>query len=153
MASTLEAIQGKVVETLKADNFLQNLTISAWPKSDVEKRIDTAVTANIGISIVVMPPIPTRLTPHVPGPCYEEMNVQVRVIENLYTLPENFPSHILGIAEAVSQCLHVKILTGEKWEVKLEHPRLNPWKEVFDKNHPSKNILELEFLAAFTICK
>jgi hypothetical protein len=101
----LEKIQNAVGERLLALNELRNIPILTYRQSDLNSAMQANLKSGIGTVILLMPPIPTRTQPHVVGPVFGEVMVEIKIIEN--TVGNKSGKSLLSLAETVMQNLHL----------------------------------------------
>ncbi|HVU37931.1 MAG TPA: hypothetical protein VHC95_06320 [Opitutales bacterium] len=145
MSSALESLQSAIVRQLREPMTHLGATVIARRAADLESQLETAIQAALGLSIIVLDPLPRRVEPAAPGPVFAEILITVRVIENL--LINEHGTGILAAAEHASAALHLWPLSAPWAGQVLRLAENNPW------TNPAGPLrgavaLDLHFLAA-----
>lgn len=125
MSCVLENLQATIVRQLREPMAHLGATVIARRAVDLESQLETAIQAAMGLSVIVLDPLPRRIEPAVPGPVYAEILVTVRVIENL--LINEHGTGILAAAERASAALHLWPLPSPWAGQVLRLAENNPW--------------------------
>ncbi|MDR2603618.1 MAG: hypothetical protein LBC11_03620 [Puniceicoccales bacterium] len=105
MEGILEKLQDAIEKRLLALNELRNIPILTYKQSDLSSVIETNVKTGIGIAIMLMPPVPSRVHAHVAGPVFHDVTIEIKIIEN--TAMNKSGKSLLSLAEIVMQHLHM----------------------------------------------
>jgi len=146
MSSRLQALQDAALTRLAAYPVLDTLNLSRHNASDTAGLVDEAVTTGIGLSVLVMPPLPERVAPGAPGPVFEEVELRVRVIENPWTNTTGLTA--LAVAERVSQALHLWQPQLPGWSAPLRLAGRRPWRELRERDNPERYTLEVTLVTS-----
>lgn len=101
--STLEQIQELIREHLAANVALDAASVISRLKGDIETQINEALN-RLGFSIVVLPPMPRVARPNLPGPYFDEINIQIHAVEIPTTNTTGLSA--LEAAESILKTLH-----------------------------------------------
>ena len=105
--SILEQIQEAVRELLVGNVDLDAATVISRAKGNIESQINEALN-KLGMSIVVLPPVPNVANPNLPGPYFDTIVIQIHCVEIPAT--NNTGLTALETAETVLIGLHQKTL-------------------------------------------
>jgi hypothetical protein len=125
MRSSLETLQEAVAQQLRQHLCLPGAAVLARRASDLESQIEAVIQAAVGLSLIVLDPRPRRVAPSVPGPAFLEIELTVRVIENLLT--NDAGAGLLAAAERACQVLHLWPLPEPCGDGALLLAETDPW--------------------------
>jgi hypothetical protein len=144
MSSVLIQLQNAVVQQLQQRLCLSGTKVLARRVADLDSQIEAAVQSALGLTILVLDPIPRRVEAEVPGPIFLEIALTIRIIENL--LINAGGAGPLVAAERTSQVLHLWNWPDPDGEGVLRLAETNPWSV---PTGPMRGavVLDLHFLA------
>jgi hypothetical protein len=148
MPSFLEHLQAAVVRELREHLCHAGAVVVARRAADLDSQIEAAVQAALGLSVIVLDPVPRRIAPDAPGPVFVDIALTVRVIENL--LVNATGAGLLAAAERASQVLHLWPLPAPGADGVLRLAETNPWTAPAGPKRGAV-ALDLHFLAAGAI--
>jgi hypothetical protein len=148
MRSVLTTLQEAVAQQLRQHLGLPGATVLARRASDLESQIEAVVQAAVGLSLIVLDPLPRRVAPAVPGPAFLEIALTVRVIENLLT--NDTGASLLAAAERACQVLHLWPLPPACGDGTLLLAETDPWTTPAG-NTRGATALDLHFYAASSL--
>jgi hypothetical protein len=101
----LEKLQDAVENQLLSLNELRKVPILTYKQSDINSVLRAGIYTGVDTAIVLMPPVPGNVNPHVVGPVFNSVIIEIKVVEN--TTTNRCGSTLLFVAEVVMQCLHM----------------------------------------------
>ena len=137
MNSFLEDLQYDIARKLMRE--YSGIPVFAYTADNLEVTLGTS----FGMSLVVMPPLPKRVVPNLPGLAYEKLSIRIRVIEIPSTNSTGYRP--LGFVEDMCRKLNHWTPAFEGVETPLVISEENPWKEIRDPEKMGRFILEAEF--------
>ncbi len=143
---SLLALQDAVFTHLKNHPELAPYTVLAKQPFNYEYILNTSLQSQLGLSILVSPPMPTAIRLGVAGPVYDAINLHLHLIHNLFST--QMEVSLVHLAQIISQSLHLWVPPLENWKSALQLVPKNPWQllEPFPKK--SYNLLRLEFFTS-----
>jgi hypothetical protein len=145
MRSVLESLQEAVTQQLRQQLCLPGASVLARRASDLESQVAATVQSALGLCLIVLDPRPQRVATAVPGPAFLEIEVTVRVIENLAT--NDTGVGLLAAAERACQVLHLWPLPTAGGDGTLHLAETNPWTTPTGQAKGAV-VLDVHFLAA-----
>jgi len=144
MPSVLEQLQDAIVRELRDRLVATGATIVVRREDDVESQIESAMRGSFGLSVLVLDPRPAMLAPEARGPVFTQIELTVRVIENL--LINQTGNSLVAVAERVSQALHLFPVPGAMGGGVMRLAGKNAWTS---PSAPRRNAvtLDLHFIA------
>ncbi|MDR2735757.1 MAG: hypothetical protein LBB20_02890 [Puniceicoccales bacterium] len=121
----LEKIQDYLVTLIEKNVELRGVPIFTHRQSNVESIITNAVREGISVAILVMPPVPIRIDKNVPGPVFETISIQLKIIDNIYTNSSGKSS--IAVAEKITALLHLVKIDVEHWQGYITCSETKPW--------------------------
>ncbi|MDR0351772.1 MAG: hypothetical protein LBH49_04010 [Puniceicoccales bacterium] len=138
----LEKIQDYLVSLIEKNTEFRGIPIFTHKQSNIESIIANAVREGIGVAILVIPPVPIKIDKNAPGPVFEIIDIQLKVIENIYT--NNSGKSSINIAEKITSLLHLAKAEVEHWHGYITCSDTSPWvSEMGDQT----NLITLNFTA------
>ncbi|MDR1458581.1 MAG: hypothetical protein LBI37_03625 [Puniceicoccales bacterium] len=138
----LEKIQGYVVTLIEKSIELPGIPIFTHRQSNIENIIANAVHKGIGVAVLVTPPMPIKIDKNVPGPVFEAINIQIKIIENIYT--NNSGKSSIGMAEKITSLIHLAKADVEYWQGYITCSDTKPW---ISEMENQTNLITLNFTA------
>ena len=122
----LEKFQNCLRDFLSGMHEFRSIPIMPYNPSELESILNGALGGGVGLTIVIMPPIPEEVIVNVPGPVFRRICCEVRVVENIAS--NRTGSSANYVAEKVMHYLHL-------WHPQLSDPNdclvlseRTPWK-------------------------
>ena len=141
----LEQLQDRVYQELRMLSDFQKICIVAQKRSSLESFCEQLIQQNLGEGIFIAAPLPKKIVSEVAGPVYEQIELAVKIVENVATNESG--SSALFLAERIAQCLHMKeFLFGEQsWSVRCRDK--DPWTWECDAY---RNVVTLFFVTQYS---
>jgi len=104
----LESLQDELATTLQKSEFFAPMPIITEKLQDIENEIARALGSLGGVCVIVVTPRARVGTPNLPGPQFDDVDIVVRVIENVIVNQSATGTKIpaSAVAEQVAANLH-----------------------------------------------
>lgn len=141
--SFLETIQNQIEIHLNQLKAFKDIPVLSHQDSNLDACLNEFVQTGIGLCILILNPIPIRITPIANNIAFEDIKLRIQVIESPCT--NSSKTSALSVAEHLTKALHNlhPIIPGWKGWITLD--QLNPWLEIKDSQKTSRYILEINF--------
>ncbi|MDR1414075.1 MAG: hypothetical protein LBI56_04035 [Puniceicoccales bacterium] len=100
-----EKLQDAIEKRLLSLSELRDVPILTYKQSDLHSVIESDVKSSGRTAILLLPPIPGHMHPHVVGPVFSSVIIEVKIVENAISC--KCGRSLLFLAEVVAQALHM----------------------------------------------
>ncbi len=142
-------LQAAVADRLNRKLELRGIPVLLRQASDFESRLEETVTTGLGICVVVLQPLPSKVAVATPGLSFSEIEAPVLIVENV--LLNDTGQSALGLAEIVSRQLHQWTPLLPEIETALALDATSPWDVSQDLDEGNRNEFELTFITSATL--
>jgi len=146
MTELLNPLQEAIIQRLCDRQELVGVPVLARQPANLDRCIAESAQSGAGVHIIVLQPLPRKVTPVTAGPVFEDILVTVRVTEN--AVVNNTGLSALGLAELIAKWLHLWQPTVTGISSALELQNTDPWDSVVNSLACDSAVIELKFVTA-----